>query len=180
WIRAQGFHVMAVEYRGYGRSEGYPTEEGHYADALAAWNFLQSTKGALPEKTLLFGHSMGTGVASHLARVIEPKALVLLSAYTSIDDVARGRGFEKFFVPFLWSHYPTKENLQGVADRCVIAAHGMRDRVIPYSHFEEIEAIQKPNPLFVGLSSEQAGHNNLMNYIQTELQRHIQECFGRS
>lgn len=60
-------NVFAVEYRGYGRSEGKPSEAGIYRDAEAAYEYLLNTKGISTETIISFGQSLGTAVATHLA-----------------------------------------------------------------------------------------------------------------
>jgi fermentation-respiration switch protein FrsA (DUF1100 family) len=85
-----GYHVLIFDYRGYGRSEGRPNEPGTYADAEAAWDYLVKTRGEPRERVVLFGRSLGGGVAIHLASRLAddgPAALVVESTFTSLVDV---------------------------------------------------------------------------------------------
>lgn len=82
-----GFSTMIVDYRGYGLSEGHPTEKGTYHDADAAWIYLTGQRGIPPESIVLFGESLGGAVAIDLAARVSPGALVAQSTFTSLGDV---------------------------------------------------------------------------------------------
>jgi fermentation-respiration switch protein FrsA (DUF1100 family) len=86
-LHAQGFGVLLVEYRGYGLSHGAdPSEEGLYDDAEAALDHL-ARRGVGPDRVVLWGTSLGTGVAAEMARRGRGAALVLVTPYTSIPDL---------------------------------------------------------------------------------------------
>jgi pimeloyl-ACP methyl ester carboxylesterase len=88
--RACRAHVLLFDYRGYGRSAGSPFESGVCADARAALAALDQATGASPVRTVVVGHSLGGAVAIDLAAGTKGLAgLVVLSSFTSIDDMAR-------------------------------------------------------------------------------------------
>lgn len=82
-------NVLIFDYRGYGESEGSPSEAGTYADAEAAWNHLVDDRGVSPERIVIAGRSLGGAVAIELAARHEPAALIVESTFTSIVDVGR-------------------------------------------------------------------------------------------
>lgn len=84
-----GYSVLIFDYRGYGRSQGKPTEEGTYRDAQAAWRYLVETRGTPPERIVLFGRSLGGAVAIDLAARRKPGALVVESSFTNLVDVGK-------------------------------------------------------------------------------------------
>lgn len=88
-----GCNVALLEYRGYGRSEGSPSEEGLYMDAQAALDFLHSHPDLATDRIIVFGRSLGGGVAVDLATRSQNKdsiaALMLENTFTSIPDIAR-------------------------------------------------------------------------------------------
>ncbi len=91
-LRALGVGVMAYDYRGYGESEQRPIDEqGLYADAKGAYEFLRHVRGVPANRIVIFGHSLGTGVATELATGNEAAGLVLEDAYTSIPDIGQQR-----------------------------------------------------------------------------------------
>jgi pimeloyl-ACP methyl ester carboxylesterase len=82
-----GLSVLAIDYRGYGRSTGRISEKGTYADAHAAWRYLRDDQGFDASHIVLFGRSLGSAVAIELATHARPRALIAESAYTSVPDV---------------------------------------------------------------------------------------------
>lgn len=85
-----GVHVLLLDYRGYGLSEGSPSEAGVYRDARAGLAHLRDVRGLPEERIVVFGRSLGAAVAVDLARDRPLAGLVLESAFTSASDVARG------------------------------------------------------------------------------------------
>jgi alpha-beta hydrolase superfamily lysophospholipase len=79
--------VFIFDYRGFGKSEGTSDEEGTYFDALGAWDFLVNEKGYDSKQIIIFGRSLGSGIASWLAREKQPAALILESSFTSLPDL---------------------------------------------------------------------------------------------
>ena len=88
-LHHMGFNVLMFDYRGYGGSEGSPTETGTYLDGEAAWNYLTVTRGEEPSRITIFGRSLGGAVAIELATHHQPAALVVESSFTSIVDIGR-------------------------------------------------------------------------------------------
>jgi pimeloyl-ACP methyl ester carboxylesterase len=80
--------VFIVDYRGYGRSEGKPTEQGLYRDAVAAWRYLLDDRRVMPSKIIIFGISLGGAVAVDLATRVSPAGLIVESSFTSVPDMA--------------------------------------------------------------------------------------------
>ncbi|MEA1053885.1 alpha/beta hydrolase, partial [Lamprobacter modestohalophilus] len=70
-----GLEVLIIDYRGYGRSQGSPTEQGLYRDATAAWQWLTQVRGIPPEEIVFFGRSLGGAVAAWLAARTTPAAV---------------------------------------------------------------------------------------------------------
>ena len=85
-LRALGLNVLTFDYRGYGESDGTPTEAGLYRDADAALGFLRDSLHVPPGRTWLFGHSLGSAVAVDLATRVRAAGLILDGAFTSAPD----------------------------------------------------------------------------------------------
>ena len=80
--------VFIVDYRGYGKSEGKPTEQGLYIDARAAWDYLTNQRGVPSQRVIIFGKSLGGAPAIELASQVEPAGLIMQSSFTSAADMA--------------------------------------------------------------------------------------------
>jgi fermentation-respiration switch protein FrsA (DUF1100 family) len=124
--------VLIVDYPGYGRSEGQPSEAGCYASADAAFDWLTQVQGVWPQRVLIYGESLGGGVAVELAARRDHRALVLASTFTALPDVAahllplvpvRSLGHNRF------------DSLARIG-RCrgpVFIAHGTADDLVPFA-----------------------------------------------
>lgn len=124
--------TFIFDYRGYGQSEGSPSEQGTYLDAEAAWDYLTLERGVPQESIIVFGMSLGGAVAAQLAQDHKPAALIIESAFTSLPDMAAEH------YPFLPARlltrfrYPTLDYLRQVA--CpVLIVHSNEDEIVPYS-----------------------------------------------
>lgn len=85
-FQSLGMGVLTFDYRGYAASKGSPTEAGLYHDADAAYDYLIKTKGVKPRRILVYGHSLGSGVAIDLASRVEVGAVIVDGAFTSVSD----------------------------------------------------------------------------------------------
>jgi hypothetical protein len=81
-------NVFIVDYRGYGKSEGSPTEQGLYRDAQGAWDYLTGKRGLEPRRIVIFGDSIGSAPAIDLAARVKPAGLIVQSGFTSLPDMA--------------------------------------------------------------------------------------------
>jgi fermentation-respiration switch protein FrsA (DUF1100 family) len=134
-----GLSVLIFDYRGYGQSEGRPSEIGTQRDAIAAWRFLTEERGVAPQRIVLFGRSLGAAVAAWLATQRAPAALIVESAFTSVPDVAAEH---YWWLPVRWLarfDYATRDYVQAV--RCpVLVVHSPDDEIIAFRHGEAIYA----------------------------------------
>lgn len=151
-----GCASFTVDYRGYGRSSGSPSEEGTYRDALAAWNWLVQGRVAQPQDIVIAGESLGGAVASWLAARQAPRALILMSTFTSVPDLA-----EKVY-PFLPVRlisrfsYDSLSNLRQVKAP-VLVAHSRDDELVPFSHGQALFAAAAAPKQFLEM---RGGHNS--------------------
>jgi len=128
-----GFSVLIFDYRGYGKSEGTPSESGTYKDAETAWRYLTEVRNYQAIDIILFGRSLGGSIAAYLATKQSPKAIVVESSFTSVPDLA-AKLYPLFPVRWLTKfHYPTSKYLQRI--RCpVLVVHSRDDEIIPFDH----------------------------------------------
>jgi pimeloyl-ACP methyl ester carboxylesterase len=130
-----GFGVMAVDYEGYGLSEGSPSEEAAYFDAQASWDFLIS-RGVKPDRILIHGFSLGGGVASWLAyqnrRHRNP--IVLDSTFTNIEDVAGESTpwLKPILSLIIGGDFDTYERLKSINSSQLLVLHSPDDGLVPF------------------------------------------------
>lgn len=161
-----GFSVFIIDYRGYGQSSGRVNEQGFYRDADAAWRYLTDERGIDAGSIVVFGRSMGGSVAAKLASRVEPKALIVESAFTSVPDAAQDL---YPWLPARWLsrlRHATKEYVRDV--HCpVLVVHSRDDEIIPYHHGQEILAAANEPRAMLTL---RGGHNDAIatdeaNYV---------------
>lgn len=135
-----GLQVFIIDYRGYGRSSGKPSEAGLYRDAQAAWAWLTRTQGVAPERIILFGRSMGGAVASELATRVDAAGLIVESVFTSVPDI----GAELYWwlpvrllsrLEFNTADYIRRSDLP------VMVVHSVDDEIIPVHHGRRLREI---------------------------------------
>ena len=139
--------TLLFDYRGYGKSEGSPDEQGTYRDARAAYRWLVA-HGHGPERVVLFGESLGSAVALQLALEVEARALMLESPFASVPEMARA------VYPFLplWPFVRTRyDNVAKVARlrMPLLVLHGERDEVVPFAQGRRVfDAAPEPKRFF--------------------------------
>ena len=129
---AAGVSVLVVGYRGFGGNPGRPSEDGIYSDARGALDWL-ARAGVDPNRTVLYGESLGTGVASKMAEEGRGAALILEAPFTSITDIARSR---YWYLPvdfLLRDRFDTVGRMPRI-DLPVLILHGDQDAIVPVDH----------------------------------------------
>lgn len=140
WIELfheMGLSVLLFDYRGFGKSSGTPSETGTYFDAEAAWDFLTTRMRLAPKRIVIVGESLGGPIAARLARDVRPGALILVSTFTSIPDLARKWCWYLPVRLLARIRYPTAEYVTHVSAP-VLVIHSLQDEIVPFSHAEEI------------------------------------------
>lgn len=158
-----GLNLLAFDYRGYGESEGSPSEQGLYRDVDAAYRYLRNQRGVPADRIIVFGHSLGSAVAIDLVSRTPAAGLIVEGALTSAID----RGQELFpYIPVRWiagSRFGSLEKIAGVTIPKLFL-HANADEVIPLSHGRRLfEAAGEPKT-FVEL---QGGHGDAFDADST-------------
>jgi fermentation-respiration switch protein FrsA (DUF1100 family) len=138
WAREVNVSALVFDYPGFGKSEGSPTEAGCYAAAEAAYAWLMD-RGFSPERVLIYGESLGGGVAVELARRKEHRALVLVNTFTSMPDVAERLYPFLPIQPLMRNRFASLAKI-GELKRPIFQAHGTADSLIPYAFAERLHA----------------------------------------
>jgi hypothetical protein len=153
--RRLGLGVLLFDYRGYGRSEGVPSEAGLYADARAFRAWLRTRPGAEGEPVIYFGRSLGAAVAAVLAEEEPPTALILETPFTSVQAMANqtlpGAGY------LFRTRFDTLARIPRIAVPLLVL-HGDADEVVPFRHGEAVFAAAAEPKTFVRIP--RARHND--------------------
>jgi uncharacterized protein len=156
-LHSFGYRVLAVDYRGYGLSDGAPSETGIYRDAEAAATHASRTRA--PKRPLIYwGRSLGGPVAAAAARAVAPDAVILESTFPDKAAVIRRNAVMRVLNIFSAYRLDTVDLLRGFT-KPVLIVHAERDTIIPYRLGRELfERLQAPKT-FVTLKD--GDHNDL-------------------
>jgi fermentation-respiration switch protein FrsA (DUF1100 family) len=162
-----------IDYRGYGKSNGSPSEQGLYHDSDAGYNYLLD-KGFRAEQIIIYGQSLGSAVAIDLASRRPCAALILEAPFTSASDVAGS--LVPFIGPLLVRSYNSLPKMRGIRVPKLFM-HGDRDGTIPFRLGRELfDAAPEPKTFW---TVPGAGHNDILEVAGAEY-RHRLSAFYQS
>lgn len=149
-----GVNTLIIDYRGYGHSEGKPSEQATYLDAMAAWEYL-TQKQTRPDSIVIFGRSLGGAIAVWLANEVRPRGLILESTFTSIVDMAQHH------YPFLPVRYIStfSYDSMAIADNIpgpTFVLHSRADEIVPFDLGMKLYKALSGKKYFLEI---QGGHN---------------------
>jgi len=166
-----GLNVLMVDYRGYGQSEGSPSEAGLYRDAAAAWSYLVEEKGFSANQVVIFGRSLGGAVAVDLASHVSARSLIVESTLSSSRDFAQMVFPVLSRLIFIRFDFDSTEKIQHV-NSPVLVLHSPDDEIMPFELGERVfEAAHKPKS-FVRLRGD---HNAGFQLSQPEYEQSLGE-----
>jgi fermentation-respiration switch protein FrsA (DUF1100 family) len=165
---ADGTGIVAVSYRGYAGSSGYPSEHGLLNDAAAAYAFTVARYDAA--RIVAWGFSLGTGVAVALAAEKPVGRLILEAPYTSTADIAASLFWYMPVRLVMRDQFHSDERIARVGVPLLIM-HGGRDQAIPIRFGERLFALANEPKQFVRFP--EGGHENLQNFGAIETARHF-------
>ena len=161
-ILRAGYGMLLMGYRGYGGNQGRPSEEALTGDARGLLDWLAG-QGVPPERTVLYGESLGSGIAVKLAAEREVAGVILEAPYTSIAELAQ---LHYWYLPAKWLILDRWNSLDIVAGlrAPLLVVHGGRDRTVPPRYSRRLfEAAPEPKEYFL---FDQASHNDLYDFPQ--------------
>ncbi len=149
--------VFIYDYRGYGKSEGAPTEEGTYMDAKAAWDYLVKKRKIAKQKIIIFGRSLGGSIAAWLAQNHTPRILIIESSFTSLAEVSKLH-YSCFPGELVFGDcYSTGEYIKNIKSP-VLIIHSTDDELTPFSQGKKLfELANKPKEFIILSGSHNTG-----------------------
>ncbi len=155
-----GYGLLLIGYRGYGTNPGRPTEENLIEDGMAGLKFLENS-GVVINQIVLYGESLGTGVATALAQRQDVSALILEAPFTSIADVAQ---HHYFYLPARYlvkDRFDSGQRIRRLKAPLLII-HGERDRIVPWKFGRALFDLAPEPKSFISMPI--ASHNNLYEF----------------
>ena len=174
WMPAVGFNVLALDYRGYGASEGTPSLAGMQLDIDAAMRSLLAHKDVDPNRIVVFGQSLGGALAiyysAHSAYRANIRAVVIDSSFFDYRQIAKEKLAGSFITwPFQWlpwitidDDYSPAASVAGISPLPLLLIHGDQDVVVPSHHSRQLfERAAEPKELWIVPG---AGHTQSLGY----------------
>ncbi len=156
---SKGYDFFMVDYRGFGKSLGKRTEATLYNDAQVIYKYLKDQYGE--EKIIIYGRSMGSGIAARIASWNHPQMLILDSPYYSFLHQVKRYGF---WLPLAWllKYKIRTDQFMRKIQSPVYILHGRKDRLIPYKQSEQL-AKENPEKIYL-IPIDEGHHNNLPSF----------------
>jgi len=154
-----GLSILLFDYRGYGRSEGRPSEQGLYRDGEAAVQWVRQHPRLGNQPIVFFGRSLGSAVAVEMATRSQPSGVVLEAAFPSIQEVAKKSLSGRIITPLFLTRFNTAAKIQRI-NAPVLIIHGDRDEDVPITHgLRLFQQCNQPKWLY---TVSGAGHHDVM------------------
>ncbi|MDH5388537.1 MAG: alpha/beta hydrolase [Gammaproteobacteria bacterium] len=169
-----GLNVLMIDYRGYGQSQGSPSEAGLYMDASAAWSYLIDEKGFAANEVVIFGRSLGGVVAADLASNVPARGLVLESTLSSSRDFAHLAFPVLSRLVFMRYDFASAAKMPRV-NMPVLVLHSPDDEIMPFELGEALFAAAHEPKVFVRM---RGGHNDGFVVSQPEYELSLGEWLG--
>lgn len=159
-VHDEGWNLLLLDYRGYGKSEGSPSEAGIYRDGEAALAALRARADVDPGRIVVWGRSVGAAVAVHLAAETPVRGVVLESPFTSVDELLREGGYLLMRVLSRFGSYrfDSAAKMPRVGAP-VLVIHGTRDEIVPFHLGRRLCDLAPGRKEFLPI--EGGGHNDL-------------------
>lgn len=165
-----GLNIFIIDYRGYGKSEGAPSEAGLYLDAKAAYSYLTDNVNIIPSSIILYGESLGGAVALELATKVTAEAVITEEAFSSM------RGIAKDMYPFIPS-FLVSDRFNSVSriekvDIPKLIIHSKNDEMIPFSNAQTLYNKAKDPKVLAAISGS---HNDAFIESEKDYTNYIRE-----
>ena len=153
------YDILIIDYSGYGKSEGYSSEEQLYENAQEAYQW--ALQKYAKEDIIIYGRSLGSSVASHLATQVDAKMLILETPFYTMPETIRKK------VPYLWlpfrfkSQFPNYLHIAQV-DMPIHIFHGTNDSLVKYASAKKLHPLLDCSACFITI--EGGGHRNLSDF----------------
>jgi pimeloyl-ACP methyl ester carboxylesterase len=177
YFHSIGITSYGFDYRGYGKSSGWPSEQGLKLDTRAVLDYVRERESISDKDLIIVGISIGSGPASFGATEFKPGALILFSPFISLVDAVKAVPLLEYLHPFTLYEFPVKMNVGQLSNSCLIVAHGEKDNVIPFAQGREVFSNYHGNRFSSFILSPEASHNDILLETYDKITLAIQNCF---
>ena len=180
WLGELGIASYGFDYRGFGRSCGWPSEKGMYTDSDTVVEHVLKREEIDASKVIIVGISVGSAPAARAASLHGVRLLILSSAFTDLRSAARAQPLLGWLAPFVWYQLPTKQFVSELGETHLLLARGMQDRIVPPDHSSQLLASYRGSGYNELLSSDVAGHNMTFFALKDELKAELRRMLNPS
>lgn len=175
-LYSQKFSIFALDYRGYGKSSGVPSEEGVYRDTKAFIQYFWGRRHDPSQRVVYWGRSLGGTTAAYATTVRQPDGLILEAAFPSKQSLLDHYPFYKIISVFSRYGFPTSDFLRNVS--CpVLVIHGDKDRTVPIAQGQKLFKQLQTEKYFYRITG--ADHNDIHLFSPQEYRKKINEFLER-
>lgn len=180
WFQEMGIVSYGFDYRGYGKSSGWPGESGISIDGDAVWEYVTKRENIDAGRIIILGVSVGGAPAARIASIHNPKVLLLISSFTSLRDVVKDQMSTFVFAPFVWFKFSTIEYVKLLKSTHLILASSTRDTIVkPYHSALLAEAYCGSLPV-QHLTCSESGHNGVFYSLRRELAQAVLKAMANT
>lgn len=176
WLAAKGIATYVYDYRGYGLSNGWPSERGLYKDIDAIWAEAVRRDQATPKTTLAFGHSLGAGPASYLAEKLQLAVLLTAATYTSVPERVALHPLFGALAPFVWTRFPNRDRIANLNNTCLIVLHAGQDESMPLSMSRSLLSSYKGSNRALFAAHPTATHASIVSLVPNLAEPLLPQC----
>ncbi len=176
YFKSIGITSYGFDYRGFGTSTGWPSEEGLEFDAEAVVEYVLQREHISPQELILVGVSIGSGPASYSAKKFSPKSLVLFSPFESLVKLVEEMPLLGFLSPLLFFEFPVAQNVASLSRSCLVVAHGEKDDIIPFEQGRNVFKSYSGDALSAFVESSVASHNDILFKTHERVTSALKRC----
>ncbi len=169
WLASLGIVSYSFDYRGYGRSTGWPSEKGFALDSDAIWKHITTTEAVNPSHTIVVGISIGSASAARIAALHGARLLILSSPFTDLRSAVRAQPFVGMLSSFVRYSFSTVDYVRQLTQTDLIILHGLKDRIIPPCQAVHLQNAYAGSGQLRRLVSEIGGHNSAFYLLREPL-----------
>jgi uncharacterized protein len=168
-----GITSYGFDYRGYGKSSGWPNEKGLEIDSDTLWQYVINRENISPQNIIILGVSLGSALATRIASIHQPDMLILVSGFTDLRSVVNDNILTKIFSPLVYYKLQTIKYIKNLKTTKLILLCASKDTTVRPWHSDKLEAAYTGDKNVIKLICNESGHNGVFYSLRHELKKAI-------